>query len=261
VGGRVLLMIHILTIHFKDKWVDIQKKQLEKFIDEDYKVYTRLGENYKKHKDKFDGAVNGKGHWTESMGVLLDFIHKNAKVDDKVLLLDSDAFPIAPVTQFLNEKLEEYPFVSCQEPEHEIDNTRKIPHPMFMLFKAKHILEGDLEGYLNKIIDDGTGTWWDGVIRWLKINNYEYYPIERSNVTNLHPLYFGIYGDVIYHHWAGSRKMVTRPDRRRASSTGEDIEVIAEENHEMSNTVFEQIENQLDVFMDYLMGKYEGTLE
>ena len=67
-------MIHILTIHYKDKWVDIQKKQLEKFVDEEYKVYTRLGENYDEHKDKFDGALDGSGHWTESMKLLLDFI-------------------------------------------------------------------------------------------------------------------------------------------------------------------------------------------
>ena len=254
-------MIHILTIHYKDKWVDIQKKQLEKFVDEEYKVYTRLGENFDKHKDKFDGALEGKGHWTESMGVLLDFIHQNAKPNDKVLLLDSDAFPIKPISSFMNEKLKDYPFVSCQEPEHEIDNTRKIPHPMFMLFEAKHILEGDLEPYLNTIIDHGTGTWWDGVIDWLSKNNYDYYPIERSNQVNLHPLYFGVYENMIYHHWAGSRKMITRPDRRRVAKSGEDIEIIAEENHKMSESVFEQIESQIDTFMNYLMGNYEGEYE
>jgi hypothetical protein len=254
-------MLHILTIHFKDKWVDIQKEQLKKYVSEEYKVYTRLGENYEVHKDKFDGALDGQGHWTESMGLLLKFIHKNAKSGDKVLLLDSDAFPIAPISNFLDEKIKEYPFVSCQEPEHEWDNTRKIPHPMFMMFDAKHILEGDIESYLNTKMDDGTGTWWGGLIQWLNKNNYKYYPIERSNKTNLHPLYFGIYEDLIYHHWAGSRKMITRPDRRRAQKSGEDLDKIAEENHNISESVFEQIKNQLDTFMDYLMGKYEGEYE
>ena len=51
-------MLHILTIHFKDKWVDIQKEQLKKYVSEEYKVYTRLGENYEVHKDKFDGALD-----------------------------------------------------------------------------------------------------------------------------------------------------------------------------------------------------------
>ena len=259
-------MLHILTIHFKDKWVDIQKRQLKKYISEDYKVYTRLGENYDKHKDKFDGAIEGQGHWTESMGLLLKFINENAKVGDKVLLLDSDAFPIAPISDFLQEKLNDYPFVSCQEPQHEWDTNYKIPHPMFMLFDAKHILEGDLSHYLSKIIKDKYGNWWGGVIEWMKKNN-DYYPIVRSNKINLHPLYFGIYENLIYHHWAGSRRMITRQDRIKQTGQvnvyREDskLEQIASENHKMSNDIFEQITNQCEIIMDYLMGNYEGKTE
>ena len=53
----------------------------------------------------------------------------------------SDAFPIAPMSDYLNEKLKKYPFVSCQEPEHEIDNTRKIPHPMFRAMQKPQTLQ------------------------------------------------------------------------------------------------------------------------
>ena len=68
-------MLHILTLHLSDKWVDIQKRELARFISEPYKVYARLGEepfkfkngvkysdttiSYDKHKDKFDGAISG----------------------------------------------------------------------------------------------------------------------------------------------------------------------------------------------------------
>mgnify|MGYP001216526833 FL=1 len=206
-------MLHILTIHFKDKWVDIQKRELKKYISEDYKVYTRLGENYEKHKDKFDGAIEGQGHWTESMGLLLKFINENAKVGDKVLLIDSDAFPIAPISEFMEYALSQAEFVSCQEPKHEWDDDYKIPHPMFMLFDAKHILEGNLSDYLSKIIKDQSGNWWGGAMQWIKENNYREGVLIRSNKINLHPLYFGIYNNLIYHHWAGSRKMITRRDR------------------------------------------------
>ena len=260
-------MLHILTIHFKDKWVDIQKKQLKKYINEDYKVYTRLGENYNQHKDKFDGAIEGQGHWTESMGLLLKFVNENAKDGDKVLLLDSDAFPIAPISDFLDEKLKEYPFVSCQEPQHEWDTNYKIPHPMFMLFDAKHILQGDLSHYLSNIIKDPSGNWWGGVIEWMNKNKYDYYPIVRSNKTNLHPLYFGIYENLIYHHWAGSRRMITRADRLKHKREGGDgyngpgIERIAEENHKMSNDIFEQITHQCETIMSYLMGNYTDEVE
>ena len=260
-------MVHILTIHFKDKWIDIQKRNLEKYLSEPYKVYSRIGENFELHRDKFDGAIEGKGHWTESMKLLLDFVRDNAQPNDKVLLLDSDAFPIAPITEFLNEKLESYPFVSCQEPQHEWDTNYKIPHPMFMLFKATHILEGELGHYLSNIIKDKYNNWWGGGIEWMKKHNYEYYPIERSNKINLHPLYFGVYENLIYHHWAGSRRMITRQDRLKHQRNGGDgyngpgLEAIAQENHRLSDGVFDQILNQQDTIMSYLMGQYEGELE
>ena len=219
-------MLHILTLHLSDKWVDIQKRELARFISEPYKVYARLGEepfkfkvnekgervkysdttiSYDKHKDKFDGAISGAQHWTYSMGKLVDYVLKNFEVksDDTILLLDSDAFPIAPMGDFLEKKLEEYPFVSAQEPMHEWDRNPLylIPHPMFMAFKAKHIIEDNLTDYLREIIKDKNDNWWGGTINWLKERGYDYYPLVRSNKTNLHPLYYGIYDDLIYHHW------------------------------------------------------------
>jgi len=92
-------------------------------------------------------------------------------------------------------------------------------------------------------------------------NNIEYYPIRRTNVVNLHPLYFAIYEDVIYHHWAGSRRMITAPDRRRHEQTKEPLDAIAEENHNLSEQVFEQIVQQKEDFMNYLLGKYKGEVE
>ena len=141
---------------------------------------------------------------------------------------------------------------------------------MFMLFKAEHILKGDLKHYLSNIIKDKYGNWWGGVVEWMKKYNYEYYPIVRSNKINLHPLYFGIYENLIYHHWAGSRRMITRQDRIRHQQIGghtqlykEDalLEQIATENHKMSNDIFEQIIHQRDIIMDYLMGRYTEELE
>ena len=95
----------------------------------------------------------------------------------------------------------------------------------------------------------------------MKERGYDYYPLVRSNKTNLHPLYYGIYDDLIYHHWAGSRNMITRPDRIRAQETGENVDDIAKENHEMSSQVFERVtsENNIDNMMQYLKGEYEES--
>ena len=99
------------------------------------------------------------------------------------------------------------------------------------------------------------------MIDWFKNKSIEWYPLNRSNKINLHPLYFGIYDDIIYHNWTGSRNPITRPDRKRIANTNETVEMAIEKNIEIAKSVFEQIENQLDDFMDYLRGNYEGELE
>jgi len=66
---------------------------------------------------------------------------------------------------------------------------------------------------------------------------------------------------VIYHHWAGSRRMITRPDRKRHEDTGESLDLIAEENHNLSEQVYQQIKHQKDDIISYLLGKYDGELE
>ena len=95
--------------------------------------------------------------------------------------------------------------------------------------------------------------------------------MTRSNKIDLHPLYYAIYDDLIYHHWAGSRNMITRPDRIRVGQIGPDIipteaqkkavEDIAKENHEVSNQVFERIESEKDIdnMMAHLKGEYEES--
>ena len=265
-------MLYILTVHFNDKWIDIQKRQLERFISEPYKVYTRLGDgvkqgtttvNYEKNKHKFDGAISGAGHVSESFGKIIDYITKNEEIKstDKILLLDSDAFPIVPISDFMNEKLKEYPFIAVQEPMHEWDRNPLyiIPHYCFMMFKAKHILEDNLTDCLREIIVDKNSNWWYGIVQWLTERGYDYYPLTRSNKEDLHELYYGIYNDMVYHHWAGSRNMITRPDRMRAQHSGEDVEDIAKENHEVSNQVFERVSSETDIdnMMAYLKGEYE----
>ena len=297
-------MLHILTLHLGDKWVDIQKRELARFISEPYKVYARLGDgeypkenwkykynnqkakvenskyndgtiSYDKHKHKFDGAISGAQHWTYSMGKLIDYVLENHEVKstDKIMLLDSDAFPIAPISDFLDEKLKEYPFVSAQEPMHEWDRNPLylIPHPMFMLFEAKHIIEDNLTDYLRDVVKDKNNNWWGGTTDWLTERGHDYYPLIRSNKIDLHPLYYAIYDDLIYHHWAGSRNMITRPDRIRVGQIGPHIipteaqkkavEDIAKENHEVSSQVFERIENEKDIdnMMAHLKGEYEES--
>jgi hypothetical protein len=42
----------------------------------------------------------------------------------------------------------------------------------------------------------------------------DWLPLLRTNTTNLHPLWYGVYDHRVYHHGAGFRNQVARIDRR-----------------------------------------------
>jgi hypothetical protein len=51
------------------------------------------------------------------------------------------------------------------------------------------------------------------LLKQLADRNVEWLPLLRSNKVNLHPLFFGIYEGLVYHHGAGFRKGECRADR------------------------------------------------
>tara|TARA_B100000900_G_C20502488_1_gene684375 strand:- start:217 stop:1002 length:786 start_codon:yes stop_codon:yes gene_type:complete len=261
-------MIHIVTINWTtDKWIDIQLNSFKKWIKESYKVYTRLGNmdevTYRKHKDKYSccipGNVGESSHVTDGYKAVLPVVKENLSKDDLIMFIDSDAFLIGDISK-LSDKINTFPFMAVVDGNHETNPNLLTPHPMFYLFKAEYFLESNLDSYAKKKIGDPAGNWWGSILLWLKENNLNYHPLHRTNKVNLHPLYFAIYEDIIYHHWAGSRKMITAADRRRHANTGELLESIAEENHILSDKVYGNINTQLENFMDYLLGKTQLTI-
>jgi hypothetical protein len=50
------------------------------------------------------------------------------------------------------------------------------------------------------------------LLKILQDKKIDWYPLLRSNINNLHPVFFGIYDRVIYHHGAGFREAITRLD-------------------------------------------------
>jgi hypothetical protein len=40
----------------------------------------------------------------------------------------------------------------------------------------------------------------------------DWFPMRRSNKRDLHPLWFGLYDDLAYHHGAGFREPISRAD-------------------------------------------------
>lgn len=210
-------MIHIATVHWKtDKWIDIQLSYLKKHIPLPYRVYAFLNDVPGEHAHKFYYcSTEPIGEHAIKLNLLAERISWEGQEEDMLIFIDGDAFPISDtIIPFIQEKLKDHPLVAIQRRESLGDIQ---PHPSFcattIAFWNK--IKGDWKmGYLWK---DATGLPVTDVggnlLMKLEQHNTNWLPLYRSNKKNLHPLWFGVYANMIYHHGAGFREPYSRVDR------------------------------------------------
>lgn len=215
-------MIHILTIHWQsDAWIDIQLDYLNANIKQPFRVYAFLNgvPNYEEHKNKFfyTSTEDIKSHPIK-LNLLADIASFAATSDDDYLMfLDGDAFPIKSLDEFEKKVFSKHQLAAIQRLENNGDTQ---PHPCFCMTTIKHWREinGDWKAGNVRWLDQFGKEVWDVGGKMLQIMQdleEDWYKINRSNTHNLHPLLFGIYGDLIYHHGAAFRSPGTRVDRNK----------------------------------------------
>ncbi len=219
-------MIHVLTVHWQtDQWIDIQLEALKRHILFPYRVYAFLnGIDVGEHKDKFFycSDENIKSHAIK-LNLLADLACIGSESDDDwIVFLDGDAFPIADVVPYIEQRLDKYPLLAVRRDEHQGDSQ---PHPCFCVTTVRFWkrIEGDWkQGFKWKLKDGNMATDVGGNLLGKLIEaGISWYPITRSNIVDLHPLMFGIYGDIVYHHGAGFRTPVNRMDRTHLLKRGQ----------------------------------------
>lgn len=213
-------MIHLATVHWRDdRWVDVQLDYLERHIERPYRVYAFLGRMKHDHSRKFFYSTSErlKNHATK-LNLLGDMIALAADPDDIVVFIDGDAFPIAPMGQRITELVHKHRLVAVRRDE---NRGARQPHPCFCATTAGFWRE--IEGNWHR-----GASWTGGSKRWardadnqatddvgykvlhaLEQRQVAWHPLLRSNKTDLHPLFFAVYGDLIYHHGAGFRRGLT----------------------------------------------------
>jgi len=209
-------MINIATIHWKtDKWINIQQFYLRKNIARPYRIFAFL--NYLENdfpKEFFYSCNENIDNHGIKLNILADVIRASSDDEnDIIIFLDGDAFPITRLDNFLMEQLKEYKLIAIQRKENFGD---LHPHPSFCATTIKNWTEmkGDWkEGFswrsqLGEVTDIG-----GNLLQILNEKEINWLPLIRSNRVNIHPLWFGIYGDLIYHHGAGFREVISRIDR------------------------------------------------
>jgi hypothetical protein len=208
-------MIYVATAHYKsDKWLDLQLRYLERHLHEPYRVVANFERIDDRHRSKFHRVVDTPGPIAPHAGKLNDLaaeITAEADPDDLIMFLDGDAFPVADPMPVVREGLDRGVLVAVQRLE---NNGDEQPHPCFCVVRVRdwHDLHGDWSGgYPTR---DGA-TWTDvgGNLRGILVRrDLPWTPLLRSNTTDYHPVAFGVYGGVVYHHGSGFRTQSYRVD-------------------------------------------------
>jgi hypothetical protein len=207
-------MIHVATVHWRtDRWIDLQLRYLERFVRAPYRVYAYLNGVDERYDRRFHFVSRDAGSHGEKLNALAAQIAAEASADDLLVFLDGDAFPIAELVGPVRRMLERRPLAAVRRDENVGD---RQPHPSFCATTVG--FWGEIEGDWRpghewrdaegRLVTDFGGN----LLRALEVRNVDWHPILRTNGDELHPLWFGIYGDLIYHHGAGFRRPISRLD-------------------------------------------------
>jgi len=212
-------MLHVATVHWQEpRWIEPQLRFMARNLPE-HRVYASLnGIDLDEYGPRFHWVEDMPGDHHVKLNALAAVISEQAAPDDQLLFIDSDAFPIARVDDTL---LAEAPLAAVRRDENAAE---PIPHPCFCFTTV---------GFWNEIRGDwGIGNYhWtaptgdvisDGGANLLAIleeRDIAWTPLLRSNRHELHPLWFGVYGDAVYHHGAGSRAARSFRDTTEAAES------------------------------------------
>jgi len=221
-----------------------------------------LEERY--HFDTLKGAPNNHGDKMNQLFKIAD--RKSPKDDDLIIFLDPDAFPIVSQwIELIKHTLLQIPLVAISREENIEpllrDDQKPYPHPCFTATTYKFWKQNSLSWDLNP----SEGASCAGVLlkKWLQENNHKWGKLLRSNVYNLHPLNYGVYGDIIYHHGSGNRPTYdsvdiwARPVLSQKYGVGIDLHypALLEFNGAVSKLVAEYIEKDHNFINYYFLGK------
>jgi hypothetical protein len=254
-------MIHIATVHWSsDRWIDVQLRYLERHVRQPFQVYAAMDGIETDHRERFhfSGSMGNVQHPVK-LNRLAERIAEEAAADDLLVFLDGDAFPIASFDDAVPQLLDGRPLAAIRRDENVGDPQ---PHPSFCVTTMGFWQEigGDWsrgqpwKNAEGEEVDDVGGK----VMKALADRGIEWSPILRTNVKDLHPILFGVYGDVVYHHGAGFRSPLSRWDLAAIPRSGEEElhlqkgtpeykafekhkRLLREDNEKLSEIVYERI--------------------
>jgi hypothetical protein len=267
---------------------------IRRYTTGDFRIYGYLHGVSEAYQNLFDRVLRGPEDPTHAEK--LDLLARAALDDstsdgDWLVFIDGDAFPI----DMLNEKISGYlkaaPLVAVQRLENSGDTQ---PHPCFAVTTVdcwRAYPFSWKEGYAwtdstgQSMTDVGAG-----ILEVIDRHSLSWVKLHRTNRHNFHPLLFGIYDDLIYHHGAGFRddKLVRKdindlmkPQMKRLHGRallrlipgvlrlrvrksvlhpeGRMYRRVLKKNAILSRNVYKEISNDVDRFMNVLKGQSQDN--
>jgi hypothetical protein len=213
--------VYVATVHWNsDAWVQLQVQKLRRFIKLDLQLYAFMDGVSPELNVHFDQIFyNDELSHPEKLDFLAKEIISVASPQDILLFIDGDAFPIADLDPVF-ENLSTFPLLAVRRDENFGD---KQPHPCFCVTTVElwQSIAGSWKPGVQWMRDDGNmGSDVGGNLYGaLRDAGIEWQPLLRSNRRELHPLFFGVYADLVYHHGAGFRDKLCRRDARLGIDT------------------------------------------
>jgi hypothetical protein len=254
-------MLRIVTIHHESKkFFDLQKKYFRKYTLENNHFYCGFtGFSLENHENYSAYNLNEISiHHADRLNYLMGFACAGANDSDKLIFIDSDAFPILPNwVAVVDANLNINPITAIQRRENLAPTNgcspETHPHPCFFVTTVKFWKDNNLRFEVVPTAGYNIG-------EWLINKGLDFTKILRSNSVNLHPLYFGIYGNIIYHHGCGNRRVYDgidiclRPNLNAGVATNLKFPNIVTFNDKLSNLVFDEIVKDDNFIKNYFMG-------
>lgn len=288
-------MIHIISIHANGasdkqedgiKFLHLQLMYLKLFTQEPFKVYIGIRENLKEEVldrlSKFTWSKDLYEIFTFDilqsdqppirLNYLYDKVLENQKSfdeDDLIVFMDCDAWGLWEWDKEVRRLLISNDAVSVERRENPEplmgEEDKPYPHPCFFATKAnfwKQNYDNGLKwGWNQNSNSIDLNNWLPALKHWFKRHNKKYHPLIRTNCMNLHPLNFGVYGDIVYHHGAGTRIKYDSVDIWIRKGLNPDIDldlrypIIPMINQQISEFVLKVIESNPIFINIYFMGK------
>jgi hypothetical protein len=200
-------VLYVATVHYRSpRWIEIQTRYLREHITVPYQTWSSLEHIDPSYAVHFDRILDQRGPHAGKLNHLAFEISQEASPSDLLMFLDGDAFPIADPMPLVSDALARAPLVAVRRAEN-VDEPQ--PHPSFCVttIESWSTLHGDWTAGPTWAGARGKRTTDVGanLLRRLELTGTPWIEVLRSNARNLDPLYFAVYGDIIYHHGAGFR--------------------------------------------------------